>query len=68
MDGVDGAFYRDLLHELGEHARKGGTAYGAAAVAKRVALQHGVEGAEGARLPRATRAERLEAFDRSYRG
>ena len=54
------AFYRDLLFELGEHAQRGGTAFGAAVVAKRVALAHGLAVAESVPLPRPTRAERDE--------
>lgn len=53
-------FYTDLLHELGEHARRGGTATGAAAVAKSVALRHGVPGATELPVPRLNRAEREE--------
>ena len=41
-----GDFYRDLMYELGEHAQRGGTAYGAAAVLKRVALAYGLAVAE----------------------
>lgn len=53
-------FYRDLLHALGEHARRrGATAQGAAVVAKRVALEHGLAVAE-LPLPRLNRAERDE--------
>lgn len=51
------AFYRDLLHELGELARAGGTAVGAARVAKRVAREHGLDVAR-VPLPRLTRVER----------
>jgi hypothetical protein len=51
------AFYRDVLHELGEHARRGGSAFGAAVVAKRVARAHGLAAAERLPLPRPTRAE-----------
>lgn len=61
-----GQFYSDLLYELGEHAARGGTAYGAAAVAKRVALAHGVEKADVVPLPRPTRAERAERRDRAW--
>lgn len=53
------SFYRDLLNALGEHARGGGTAYGAAVVAKRVAVAHGLE-VQRLPLPRPTRAEREE--------
>jgi len=65
--GVEGGFYRELLYELGEHARRGGTAYGAAAVAKRVAVRYGVESAVVSPLPRPTRAEQSDARDRTYR-
>jgi hypothetical protein len=50
-------FYRDLVFELGEHARRGGTAVGAAAVVKRVGIAYGLE-VERLPLPRLTRAER----------
>lgn len=50
-------FYRDVLWELGEHAQRGGTAFGAAAVVKRVAQSHGVD-VRGVPLPRPTREER----------
>jgi hypothetical protein len=53
-------FYRALLYELAEHARSGGTAIGAAVVAKRVAIAHGLDVAH-VPLPRLTRAEELEA-------
>ena len=54
--------YRNVLHALGEHARRrGATAQGAAAVAKRVAREHGLEIAERLPLPRLTRAEREDA-------
>lgn len=53
------AFYRDLLWELGEFARRpSATAIGAAAVVKRVAKAHGIEVADRLPLPRFTRAER----------
>jgi hypothetical protein len=68
QDGVYGAFLRELLFELGEHARRGGTAYGAAVVAKRVALTYGVVRADRVRLPRPTRLEREAVLDRDYRG
>ena len=54
-------FYGDVLREIGEHAVKGGTAVGAAAVLKRVARAYGVESAERLPLPRMTRAEREDA-------
>ena len=53
-------FYRDVLHELGELAQRGGTATGAAVVVKRVALTHGVASAEHSPLPRLNRAELAE--------
>jgi hypothetical protein len=56
-------FYRDLMYELGEHAQRGGTAYGAGAVLKRVALAHGLAVAEHTPLVRPTRAEREMAVD-----
>ena len=51
-------FYCDLLHAIGEHALRGGTAFGAAAVIKRVAKGYGPEVADRVGLPRPTRAER----------
>lgn len=55
-------FYRDVLHALGEHARRrGATAQGAAAVAKRVAKDYGLPVADRLPLPRLTRAEREDA-------
>lgn len=54
-------FYRDVLHALGEHAQRGGTAWGAASVVKRVGREHGVVSAEYTPLPRPSRAEREEA-------
>jgi hypothetical protein len=53
-----GKFYRDVLWALGEHARTGGTAQGAAAVVRRVAREYGVREADSTPLPRLTRAER----------
>lgn len=51
-------FYSDLFAELGEFIRKpSATASGAAVVAKRVALAHGLEMAQYLPLPRLTRAE-----------
>jgi hypothetical protein len=51
-------FYRDVLHALGEHARRrGATAQGAAVVVKRVARAHGLQIAEALPLPRLTREE-----------
>jgi hypothetical protein len=51
-------FYRDLVWELGEFAQGGGTAFGAAAVVKRVAKAYGLVVADRVPLPRPTRAER----------
>ena len=53
-------FYRELIEELGEFARKGGTGIGAAAVVKRVGLAHGIGAAEWVQVPRLTRAEQQE--------
>ena len=59
-------FYRDILHALSEHAQRGGTAYGAAVVVKRVGREYGLTVAEQVPLPRPTRAEREQAaWDRS---
>lgn len=58
---VTDAFYIELVYELGLLAQRGGTAVGAAVVAKRVARKHGVRAAEWVSLPRLTRAE-LEDF------
>jgi hypothetical protein len=52
------AFLRAAVYELGEHARRGGTAYGAAVVLRRVGQEHGVACADRIPLPRPTRAER----------
>lgn len=61
-------FYREALERLGEHARKGGTAYGAAVVLKHVAVDHGLD-VSRVPLPRPTRAERDElGFGRGERG
>jgi hypothetical protein len=57
LDGVDvDRFYRDLLVAFDELARAGGSAIGAAAVAKRVGLVHGVAAAAVSPLPRLPRA------------
>jgi hypothetical protein len=48
-------FYSDLLFALGEYARKGGTAIGAAAVVKRIARGYGLASADRLPLPRFTR-------------
>lgn len=53
-------FYADVLWELGELAQKGGSAVGAGAVVKRVALAHGVEAAKRLPVPRLNRAELVE--------
>lgn len=61
MSGVNvDRFYGDILNAIGELAQKGGTAVGAAAVVKRVALVHGVSAAERLPLPRLNRWEELE--------
>ena len=52
--GLESAFYRELLFELGEHAQRGGTAYGAAVVAKKCRSAFGVDGAAHLPLPRPT--------------
>ena len=58
-------FYADLLHELGEFARRpSATAVGAAVVVKRVAQVHGVSAADRLPLPRFNRAEREERAER----
>jgi hypothetical protein len=62
------AFYRDVLHELGEFARRpSATAIGAAAVVKRVANAHGLEIADRLPLPRFNRAEREERAENVWR-
>ena len=62
------AFYRDVLHELGEFARRpSATAIGAAVVVKRVARVHGIEVAERLPLPRFNRAEREERAENEWR-
>lgn len=67
--GALDAFYRDLIWELGEHARKGGTAIGAAAVVKRVGVAHGIAAAGRVPLPRWSRSEfealKASAWERS---
>jgi hypothetical protein len=51
-------FYREFFYELGEFIRRpAATAAGAAVVAKRVALAHGLQVAQHLPLPRLTRAE-----------
>lgn len=61
-----GDFYRDLMYELGEHAQRGGTACGAAAVLKRVALAYDLVVAEHTPLVRPTRAERETVLDAAW--
>jgi hypothetical protein len=62
-------FYADLLHELGEFARRPtATAIGAAVVVKRVAQAHGVQMADRLPLPRFSRAEREERSEDQWRG
>jgi len=53
-------FYKDLLHALDEHAHRGGTGFGAAAVVKRVAKAYGLSVADHVPLPRPSRAVREE--------
>jgi len=61
-------FYVDLLHELGEFARRpSATAIGAAVVVKRVAQAHGVAMADRLPLPRFNRAEREERSETEWR-
>lgn len=62
-------FYSDVLDAIGSHALNGGTAFGAAAVVKRVAREYGLAVAERMPLPRPTRAERDDlAWERGKRG
>ena len=62
------SFYRDVLHELGEFARRpSATAIGAAVVVKRVAMAHGVQVAERVPLPRFSRAEREDRAEVEWR-
>lgn len=51
-------FYCEVIEALGDHALAGGTAFGAAAVVKRVARALGVASADVIPLPRPTRQER----------
>lgn len=61
-------FYRDVLFELGEFARRpSATAMGAAVVVKRVAKDYGIEAAERLPLPRFNRAEREERAENAWR-
>lgn len=50
------SFYRDLLNEWQTLVDRGGTAVGAAQVAKRVAIEHEVPDAEHAPVPRPPRS------------
>lgn len=52
------AYYSELIHELGPLVDQLGTAEGAARIAKRVALDFGVDGAERRALPRPPRSVR----------
>jgi hypothetical protein len=61
------AFYAELLRELGLHAQRGGTAVGAAMVARRVARLYGIEAADRLALPRLTRGEREALSDSAWR-
>ncbi len=68
VSAVQDAFYRDLLYELGEFARRpSATAIGAAVVVKRVAIAHGISSAEELPLPRFNRAEREERAEVRWR-
>ena len=59
-------FYGDIMHALEAHALRGGTAFGAAVVVKRVGKEYGLAVADRLPLPRPTRAERVQiAWDRS---
>jgi hypothetical protein len=61
-------FYRDVLYELGEFARRpSATAIGAAVVVKRVARAHGLEIADLVPLPRFSRGEREERAEGQWR-
>jgi hypothetical protein len=63
------AFLRAAVYELGEHARRGGTVYGAAVVLRRVGREHGVASADRIPLPRPTRLEAESArWEASSRG
>jgi len=55
------ALLRELMYELGEHARRGGTAYGAAVVVRRVGAKFGLTAGKYLPLPRPTREERETA-------
>jgi hypothetical protein len=59
---VDGEkLYKEIFWALEDHARAGGTAYGAAAVVKRVGKAQGVEAAEVIPVFRPSRAELADA-------
>ena len=61
-------FYRELLYELGEFARRpSATAIGAAVVAKRVAKTFGIASADASPLPRFSRAEREDRSENEWR-
>lgn len=62
-------FYGDMLQALEAHAIRGGTAFGAAAIIKRVAKDYGLAVADRIPLPRPTRAEREQlAWERQSAG
>ena len=61
-DGLE-AFYRQLLTELGVLVQAAGTVEGAARVARKVAVAHGIAGAASAPLPRLTRSRRQDLAD-----
>jgi hypothetical protein len=66
-DALLDRFYSDLLHELGEFARRpSATAIGAAVVVKRVAQAHGIGAADRLPLPRFNRAERESRSDTQW--
>jgi len=67
-DDVVERFYRELLYELGEFARRpSATAIGAAVVAKRVAVTFGIASADSLPLPRFSRAEREDRAENEWR-
>lgn len=57
------SFYRQLLTELALLVQSAGTVEGAARVARKVALAHGIAGAAQAPLPRLSRARRAQVAD-----
>ncbi|HXY46133.1 MAG TPA: hypothetical protein VEH29_18245 [Acidimicrobiales bacterium] len=60
-------FYRDVLHELGRHARRrDSTVYGFGVVVKRLAQEYGLDVAEVLPLPRPTRSERETAWEAKH--